>query len=168
MSSGRPDAAAFREVMALFPTGVVAVTAQGDDGPTGLTIGSFFSVSIHPCLIGFCVNRSSRTWQRMRKSVRLCVNVLAEDQHRVSRILAHQVDPEGFALVSWPANGAGIPAVAGALAWIACDVVDLHDAGTHSVVIAAVGDLAIVRSGGPLVHCQRRYHSITPIVAPTS
>ena len=156
------DTAAFRDAMALYPTGVVAITAFAAGGPTGITVGSFFSVSLTPCLVGFCVSRSSRTWRRMRGETRFCVNILGDDQERVSEILARRAEPEDFTLINWSAAGAVVPAVSGALAWIACDMTAIHDAGTHSVVIGNVSDLVVARTNTPLIYCRRRYYSIIP------
>ena len=45
--------------------------------PTGLIVNSLTSVSLEPPLIAFCPARSSLTWQRMRRTGRFGVNVLA-------------------------------------------------------------------------------------------
>ena len=40
-------------VLGHFPTGVTVVTGLADCQPSGLTIGSFTSVSLDPPLVGF-------------------------------------------------------------------------------------------------------------------
>ena len=40
--------ASLREVMRTFPQGVVVVTAMGKEGPRGITVSSFISLSLTP------------------------------------------------------------------------------------------------------------------------
>ena len=44
------DPADFRKVLGHFPTGVMVVTGATDEGPAGMAIGSFASVSLEPPL----------------------------------------------------------------------------------------------------------------------
>ena len=45
------DPADFRKVLGHFPTGVMVVTGATDEGPAGMAIGSFASVSLEPPLV---------------------------------------------------------------------------------------------------------------------
>ena len=56
------DAAAFRQVLGHFPTGVTIITAMHDGAPAGLAVGSFFSVSLEPALIGFSAAQTSTSF----------------------------------------------------------------------------------------------------------
>ncbi|HPB46364.1 MAG TPA: flavin reductase, partial [Microthrixaceae bacterium] len=58
------DPADYRKVLGAFPTGVTVVAAVADGRPGGLAVGSFFSVSLEPPLVGFCVQKSSSSWAR--------------------------------------------------------------------------------------------------------
>ena len=53
------DPADFRKVLGHFPTGVMVVTGATDEGPAGMAIGSFASVSLEPPLVMFCPGSSS-------------------------------------------------------------------------------------------------------------
>ena len=55
------DPGDFRRVLGHFPTGVTVVTGAGDDGPAGMAIGSFASVSLDPPLVMFCPGKDSGT-----------------------------------------------------------------------------------------------------------
>ena len=55
------DSARFRQVLGHFPTGVCVVAAFDDGQPVGMAIGSFFSISLEPPLVGFCAGKSSST-----------------------------------------------------------------------------------------------------------
>ena len=78
------DEAKFRQVLGHYPTGVVVVTAIGDDGePAGLAIGSFSSVSLDPPLVAFFPGKSSSSWPRIESAGTFCVNILGADQYDI-------------------------------------------------------------------------------------
>ena len=55
------DPQRFREVMASFPSGVVVLTAFGDDSlPRGLTVSAFCAVSLQPPLALACIDINKR------------------------------------------------------------------------------------------------------------
>lgn len=154
------DDQVFRDAMSVFPTGVVAVTSIADGAPMGFTVGSFFSVSLKPRLVGFCANRQSGTWARIRATGRFCVNILAEDQRFVSERLSVPGADDKLSAVEWDGTGYGLPVIKGVLAWFACDIADTYPAGTHTVVIGAVTGLAVTRQDCPLVFHRREYCSV--------
>jgi flavin reductase (DIM6/NTAB) family NADH-FMN oxidoreductase RutF len=53
------DTDEFRRVLGHFPTGVTVVTACDGNGPVGMAIGSFASVSLDPPLVAFFVAKDS-------------------------------------------------------------------------------------------------------------
>ncbi len=111
----------FRHVLSHFATGVTVVTARTAWGPVGLAVNSFTSVSLEPPLIACCVSRSSSTWPHIRASGSFCVNILSEDQQDVCRTFAAK-GVDRFRDVPWRQAPSRSPVLAGALAWIDCDV----------------------------------------------
>ena len=71
-----------------FTTGVTVITAGAPDGPVGLAVGSFASVSLDPPMVGFFPDRGSSSWPKIEASGHFCVNVLAEAQEDVCRRFA--------------------------------------------------------------------------------
>lgn len=156
-SSGGIDAAHFRTVLGHFPTGVTVITAMGDDGPAGLAVGSFFSVSLDPPLVGFCPNKASSNWPAIKAAGAFCVNVLAEDQEDVCRVFAAK-GGDKFAGIGWHPSSTGSPRLNDVLAWIDCEIDAVHDAGDHEVCIGRVKELDIERHReGPLVFFRGGY-----------
>jgi flavin reductase (DIM6/NTAB) family NADH-FMN oxidoreductase RutF len=153
------DSARFRQVLGHFATGVSVITAAADDGPTGMAIGSFFSISLEPPLVGFCAGKGSSTWPKLRDAGRFCVNVLAEDQEDVCRRFASK-DLDKFEGIAWDHSPLGSPRLGGTLAWIDCEITAIHDAGDHEIVVGAVHDLAVVGEHGPLVFFRGGYASL--------
>jgi flavin reductase (DIM6/NTAB) family NADH-FMN oxidoreductase RutF len=156
------DPALFRQVLGHFPTGVTAVTAIGPDGaPVGFSVGSFFSVSLEPALVGFCAGKESSAWPAIRAAGAFCVNVLAEDQESVSRQLATR-GADRFDGLDWSAAPTGSPRLTGVLAWIDCDIDAVHDAGDHEICVGRVRDLGVEREGAPLVFFRSGYGRFQP------
>ena len=83
-----------------FPTGVTVVTAGTEEGPVGLCVGSFTSVSLHPPLVAFCAGYSSTSYPRIEAAGHFCVNILAEDQEEIARVFADKGDDK-FSGIGW-------------------------------------------------------------------
>ncbi len=56
---GESDARQLRSALGAFTTGVAVVTVMGADGPTGITVNSFASVSLTPPLVLWSIDRNS-------------------------------------------------------------------------------------------------------------
>lgn len=150
------DAARFRQVLGHFPTGVTVVTGAAPDGPVGLAVGSFTSVSLEPPLVAFCPGRTSSSWPAIRDSGSFCVNILAEDQEDVCRVFASKAEDK-FSGLGWKPSAFGNPVLDDVLAWIDCRVESVHEAGDHWIVVGHVADLEVEREGGPLVFYRGGY-----------
>jgi len=155
------DEAHFRQVLGHFPTGVTVITATGEDGPAGLAVGSFFSVSLDPPLVAFCAGKSSSSYPRIAAAGHFTVNILADDQEDVCRVFASKA-PEKFAGIGYrPAPATGAPVLNDVVAWIECQIEDVHEAGDHWIVVGRVLDLGIAHEGGPLVFYRGGYGRFT-------
>ena len=131
------DAARFRAALGRFPTGVALVTADDDGAPLGLIVSSLTSVSLHPPLISFNPSRDSFTWSRMRRSGRFGVNVLGESHEAYVRVAA-PAGADRFGPVAWSRTPGGVPRLAGAIAFLECEIGAEHRAGDHSIVVGRV------------------------------
>lgn len=150
----------FRYVLGHFATGVVAVTGLPDNAPAGLVVNSFTSVSLDPPLVSFCVGRTSTSWPRMRREGRICVNILAEDQHEACRRLATSGGAK-FRGLGWTISPAGLPLLDGAHAWLDCVLEAEHRAGDHDIVVARVSGLGTAGGSSPLVFHRGAYGGFT-------
>jgi len=151
------DSAHFRQVLGHFPTGVTVITATGSEGrPAGFAVGSFFSVSLEPPLVGFAAGKGSSSWPGIRAAGAFCVNILAEDQEAVCRQFSSKVDDK-FAGLGWTPASSGSPKLADVLAWIDCDIEAIHDAGDHELCIGRVRELKVERENGPLLFYRGGY-----------
>jgi 3-hydroxy-9,10-secoandrosta-1,3,5(10)-triene-9,17-dione monooxygenase reductase component len=157
--AGTDDGREYRDVMSLLATGVVAVTGSRSGVASGFTVGSCFSASLEPRLVGFCVARKSATWAFLRPTGRFCVNLLAADQRVVSESLARPGTQDKLVGVAWQHSPHGLPLITGAMAWIVCDIAHEYGAGDHSVVLGRVQDMVVCTVDRPLIFFRRTYHS---------
>jgi 3-hydroxy-9,10-secoandrosta-1,3,5(10)-triene-9,17-dione monooxygenase reductase component len=161
-SAASIDTARYRQVLGHFPTGVTVITAAGPDGPAGLCVGSFASVSLDPPLVAFCAGDQSSSWPKIEAAGHYCVNILADDQEDIARVFAGRGEDK-FAGIGWrPSVATGAPVIHDVLAWIDTRIEAVHQAGDHWIVVGRVLDLEIGHEGGPLVFFRGgfgRYHA---------
>ena len=146
----------FRSVLGHLPTGVTAVTAVNNGKPIGMAIGSFTSVSLDPPLVAFLPGKDSGSWKEIRESGSFCVNVMGQDQMDVCGVMASRAEDK-FADVPWIPASTGSPIIEGSIAFIDCQIADIHDAGDHDIVVGRVVDLNVMESKSPLVFFQGNY-----------
>ncbi|WP_027943795.1 flavin reductase family protein [Amycolatopsis taiwanensis] len=134
--------AEFRAAMADFASGVTVVTGLDAGDPVGFACQAFASVSLEPPLVVFCADHRSRSWPRIRRSGRFCVNVLGEHQtslcERFGSSQGRKFDGAEWSLTRW-----GTPALPDVLMRVHADVNQVHPAGDHDLVVGRV--LAVER-----------------------
>lgn len=136
------------------------MTCQGDDGPAGLTTNAVTSLSLEPLLLLVCFDNASRTLPVVRGSRRFAVNVLRSGQEDLAAMFASKRMPaEKFESVTHTVAH-GVPVLDDALAWVACDLVELLPGGDHTIGIGAVIDGA-GEEGEPLVFFRGGYARLT-------
>lgn len=133
----RAGTAYFRQVLAQVPTPVCVVTAAAPDGPVGVTVGSFTSVSLDPPLVVFYCGLASASARAIVATGRFRVNVLAEDQEQVCAAFASRT-ADRFATGSWETPHGEPPRLGGASAWIDCTLEESRPAGDHVEVVGRV------------------------------
>ena len=151
------DTLRYRQVIGHFATGVAIVTCNGPDGPTGLTTNAITSVALEPILLLVCFDNTSRTLPAVREARRFAVNVLRAGQEDLAHVFASKrVAREKFESVTHM-DAHGVPILDGALAWLACDLTELHAAGDHTIGIGAVTHMDADAGGEPLVWFRGAY-----------
>lgn len=152
-----PAVPTLKDVMRTFPQGVTVVTAEGDDGPRGITVSSFTSVSVDPPLVLVCIMKEARAHDAIAKG-HFVVNVLAEDQGSVSD---HFASPKLSSTEQF--DGYSFPELEGCLGYLHCKVVDQSSQATHTVFFAEVETIKLgpaAQAGKPLVFCGRQYRGL--------
>jgi 3-hydroxy-9,10-secoandrosta-1,3,5(10)-triene-9,17-dione monooxygenase reductase component len=152
----------YRRTLGSFPTGVVIITGHDDEGPVGLAIGSFTSVSLDPPLVGFLPDKSSSSWPRIAPTGAFAVNVLAADQADVCAAFASR-GGDKYASATWRAGATGSPVLDGVLAWMDCRIERVDEAGDHWFVLGRIEEMAVERDdAGPLLFFRGAYGAFSP------
>ena len=85
----RFDPRDLRRALGQYATGVTVVTTEDGEGRRwGMTANSFTSVSLDPPVVLWAASRSSPSLPAFRDATHFAVNVLAADQHHLSRQFA--------------------------------------------------------------------------------
>ena len=148
--------------MAHFPSGVVIVTAFGEDGrPRGLTVNAFCAVSLQPPLALACVDKQSNTLPAILHSRGFTANILAAGRERLARLMATKSDRK-FEALDWtrPAAGGGPLLEQDVAAYAVCNVTETIEAGDHWIVLGQVVDGAQMNGVQPLVYGRRDYFDL--------
>lgn len=156
-------AAAYRDAMANLGSAVCVVTSAGPAGTVGITATAVCSVSDAPPMLVVCLNRQSAQCAALRENGVLCVNTLAAEQHHLSSVFAGLTRDRGesrFQHASWRNLASGAPALENSLATFDCKIGSVLEAGSHSVFLCEVLDVASVEGDG-LVYFRRAYHKLS-------
>ncbi len=70
------DTRSLRRALGGFATGICVVTATGPDGPMGITVNSFTSVSLDPPTVLWSLGRGSERWRTFSEADHFAVHVL--------------------------------------------------------------------------------------------
>jgi flavin reductase (DIM6/NTAB) family NADH-FMN oxidoreductase RutF len=149
--AARFDTRDLRRALGQYATGVTVVTTVDPDGkPFGMTANSFTSVSMNPPLVLWAAAKSSPSLAAFEATDRFAVNVLASDQHHLSRQFATS-GPDKFDGVRLaPAD---LPLLDGTVARFVCRRVPGNgrlDAGDHVVFLGEIESYE-APGGEPLV-----------------
>lgn len=154
------DKQRFRTVFGHFPTGVAVVSVLASDGPIGMTANAVCSLSLEPLLALVCFDNESRTLSVVQRTRRFGVNVLRAGHDRLSGVFASKIpEREKFDGVEHRLEH-GVPILADALAWLACDLRQLIPAGDHTIGVGAVAEMGH-SDGEPLLWYRGAYHRLT-------
>jgi flavin reductase (DIM6/NTAB) family NADH-FMN oxidoreductase RutF len=156
----------FRLSLGRWPSGVSVVTARiaGTGAPAGMTVSSFFSVSLSPPLIAVSIDMQALTLSSILDSGYFAVNVLAVDQASLSeRFAAKDNEETRFdAVPLLDAATARNPLLAGAVLHLDCELEASHPAGDHVLCIGRIL-VALPHPGEPLLFHGSSYHRLAPL-----
>ena len=150
----------FREVMASFPSGVVVLTAFGEDGrPRGLTVSAFCAAALEPPLALACIDKTSHTLPAVQHTGGFTANILAAGREQLARRMATKLSDK-FDGLAWknPKTRVGGPILhEDSAAYAVCALRDTIEAGDHWVVIGLVLDGDHRDGFAPMLFSRRTY-----------
>lgn len=151
---------AFKKVLGSFAAGVTVVTTCGDDGkPYGLTATAFTSVSLDPPLVLVCVDKRSESHPHFHNSRVFAVNFLAHGQEDHSQRFATS-GGDKFGDLATERGTTGAPLLPDTLGYVDCSVVDVIEAGDHTIFIGLVEAAEVRDTHHPLLYFRGKYGKI--------
>ncbi len=146
--------------MSSFPSGVVVLTAFGEDGrPRGLTVSAFSAVSLQPPLALVCIDKTSNTLPAVQHTGGFTANILAAGREWLARRMATKLTDK-FDGCPWkrPASALGGPILeSDTAAHAVCALRDTIEAGDHWILIGQVTEGEHHEDVEPLVFHRRRF-----------
>ncbi|MFE2556369.1 flavin reductase family protein [Streptomyces sp. NPDC059352] len=151
--------------MSRFATGVVVLTVGGTR-PHGMTANAFTSVSLDPPSVLCCVAHNAVMHDAITGAGAFGVSIMDAEQEELARFFADKKRPLGpaqFEAVDWaPGPVTGSPLLAGALAWLECEVTEGYGVGDHSVFLGGVVGARRGEGGDGLLFFDGGFHRLSP------
>jgi flavin reductase (DIM6/NTAB) family NADH-FMN oxidoreductase RutF len=147
-----------KEAMRVYPQGVTVVTTTAKDGPKGITVSSFASVSLEPPLVLISIAKTSALHEVFKGSNAFAVNFLADDQKSVSDRFAGRVElKDRFEGLKFRAGATRSPIIDGVRAMIECQTWRVSEGGDHSIIVGEVVAAKVLNTKRPLVYYAQQY-----------
>lgn len=145
----------FRHAMRRLAATVTLVTTSDAQGQRyGMLATSVTSVAMEPPMLLVCVSRSAHLHPALMARKRMCINVLRDEQAELVRAFSSSLPyEERFAVADWDHHADfQLPYLPHAQALFFCDIAQVIEAGTHSVVIARVLESRAIDAVRPMVY----------------
>ena len=156
----------YREAMARLGAAVNVITTAGPGGQRGFTASAVCSVTDNPPTLLVCVNRRHESHAALLANRVMCINTLGAAQSDVSDVFAGAQGHEGlarFCTGKWDVLVTGAPSLSGAVVSFDCNIVQVVDVGTHSVLFGEVTALRHGDDHGGLIYFGRAYHPVRQV-----
>jgi len=147
----------FRTAMGKFATGVTVITTEIAGEIHGMTANAFMSVSLDPKLVVISIGEKAQMLDKIKNSKKFAVNILSAEQQELSKIFAGQIKEKRE--VSFEQLD-GLPVLSGAIAQVACEVVNVHIEGDHTLFIGKVMDIHL-NEKEPLMFFNGKYRVLS-------
>lgn len=148
----------YRDALGSFATGVTLITTNTADGPVGITVNSFASVSLDPALVLWSVDKNSGRYRVFKEARQFAIHVLADGQHEIAMMFAREAC--AFDAKDWFFDGDKPPLAKQALARFECINEAVHEGGDHSIIIGRVQRFS-TRTGAPLIFSSGQFGGFT-------
>jgi flavin reductase (DIM6/NTAB) family NADH-FMN oxidoreductase RutF len=153
----------FREALAHFATGIAILTAPAPDGPHGVTVNAFASLSLEPPLVLVCIERDRYSHTILEASGVYAINILAAEQEHLSRYFSSASRPEGpeaFHGIPYRLGRTRAPLIDGCLAYLECRITARYPGGDHTIFVGEVESAETAPGRRPLLYYNRKYSTL--------
>jgi flavin reductase (DIM6/NTAB) family NADH-FMN oxidoreductase RutF len=163
-----PEPATYRAAMRHFAGNVSVITVGTGEYRSGLVATSAVSLSMEPPLMLVGVNRSSSSHPLFESFGHFGVNSLAPHHQPIAERFTGQGGIKGadrFALGQWRSGPTGAPLLVGAAVALDCEIEDMIEKSTHTILIGRVRSVEIGSEAGALVYWRGGYRPLEPAAA---
>jgi|KBSSwiStaDraftv2_1062776.scaffolds.fasta_scaffold60186_5 flavin reductase (DIM6/NTAB) family NADH-FMN oxidoreductase RutF len=161
----------FKRGMRYLAASVTLITTYHEGQRGGLTATAVCSVSADPPQLLACVNKTAGCHDAIGASGIFCVNVLAPQHEEIARRYAGMHGVEGderFRLGGeWRRLTTGAPVLGGCPVSFDCKVVECMVAGTHTIYLGRIVDVAIDENATPLFYVDAKFIPGTNMFRPS-
>ena len=155
------DTERFKDLMSNVAATVTVVTAPSDDGPIGITVSAFTSVSADPPIVLMCIDKVAGSLAQFLAAPGFTVNFMPEGAEDSTMVFATR-GADKFGTVEWrePVTASAGPVLEEAFQVLECETVEQTEMGDHWViygrVVAETGE-----AGVPLVYFNRNFAKLS-------
>ena len=140
------DPKVLRNALGHFATGVTIVTAQTEQGPVGITVNSFASVSLDPALVLWSIDRNGSRYDMFRYAEHYAIHVLRAQQSDLAfKIVKNARDFGDLDLVGGEHD---VPIIPQCLAVFECQQTEVYRGGDHDIILGEVKRLRTLEGDG--------------------
>src|ERR1044072_9098445 len=151
------DAAAFKKGMRHLAASVTLITTRHLELRGGLTATAVCSVSAEPPQILVCVNKTASAHDPIGEAGFFCVHILAPDHRKIAERFAGMDGVEGderfIDMGEWSTLTTGEPRLKASPVSFDCRLVTEVAAGTHTIYIGEIVDIALDPGDHALLYC---------------
>jgi flavin reductase (DIM6/NTAB) family NADH-FMN oxidoreductase RutF len=155
------DAMAFKKGMRHLAASVALITTRHRALRGGLTATAVCSVSAEPPQLLVCVNKTASAHDPIAEAGFFCVNILAPSHRKIAERFAGMDGVEGderfVDMGEWSSLSTGAPVLKGCPVSFDCRLVSEVPAGTHTIYIGEIVDLALDASAHPLLYADGNF-----------
>jgi flavin reductase (DIM6/NTAB) family NADH-FMN oxidoreductase RutF len=164
MAHAEDFAQKYKDALCSWASGVSIVATRAGGLVHGVTVSSFASLSLDPPLVLACIAQKSKLPPMVRESRRFAISLLSQEQHDTSAAFARsgREPSPGFASlgIEEASTTAGMPVVAGAMAYLDCELHAELGVGDHTIFVGRVIEAVTEADKAPLVYYRRKYRRL--------
>lgn len=166
MSQSPLIAVQLKQAMRGVASTVTLVTTGAPAGPRHVMIASSFtSVSLEPPTVLVCIGQQTSIHEPLLAAQRFCINVLRVGHEALAMDCRAARGASRFAHEAWRFDETnGLPYLEGAQASLFCELIERHEVGTHSVMIARVERVLASADADPLIYLDGSFGAAKPLI----
>ncbi len=152
----------FRHSLRGLAASVTILSTRSGATRYGMVATAVMSLSMEPPSLAIAVNTSASIQKPLLRRGAFVVNVLSEWDERIARGFTSASGEARFAFGAWSAHDLGpdqpgLPYLANAQSAIFCTVAEVHEGGSHSLIVGEVQHVIAATEKAPLLYCDASY-----------